>query len=180
MKKFKKVKTKKTYQFGKWYRVDVDEVVTPSGAVGEYNIVKQADFPVIIPIDEKGNIYFTKFHRYTTDFVSIELPAGHSDGDEILDAAKRELREETGLEASSWKKIGDIHIANGIAAITAIIFVAKNIKKVGSPIEMEDESIDSILKLNLNQAKNFIATGKIKDDITISAIAKAEYSGELF
>jgi len=179
MKKFIKVKTKKTYEFGKWYRVDVDEVITPSGNIGEYNVVKHDDFPIIIPIDENGDIYFTKFHRYTTDFVSIELPAGHSDGEKIIEAAKRELREETGLEANFWKKIGDMHIANGIASITAVVFIAKDLKKVGKPIDMENESIDSVLKLNLNQVKNYIATGKIKDDITISAIAKAEYSGEL-
>ena len=180
MKKFKKVKTKKTYKFGKWYKVDVDEVITPLGTIGEYNVVKHDDFPIIVPVDESGNIYFAKFHRYTTDFVSIELPAGHSDGEEILDAAKRELREETGLEASSWKEIGDIHIANGIASIKAIVFIAKDLKVIGSPIEMEDESIDSVLKFKLSQVKDLIATGKIKDDITISAIAKAEYSGELY
>lgn len=179
MKKFIKVKTKKIYNFGKWYRVEVDEVITPSGKIGEYNVVKHDNFPIIIPVDEHGKIYFAKLHRYTTDFVSIELPAGHSDGEKIIDAAKRELREETGLEANNWKEIGDIQVANGIASIKAVVFIAKELKRVGSPIEMDDESIDSVLNLSLEEVKKYIASGKIKDDITISAIAKAEYSGEL-
>jgi hypothetical protein len=40
MKKFTKIKTKRTHKFGKWYKVDVDEVITPSGTKGEYNVIK--------------------------------------------------------------------------------------------------------------------------------------------
>lgn len=179
MKKFTKIKTKRTHKFGKWYKVDVDEVITPSGTKGEYNVIKHDPFPIIIPIDEEGYIYFAKFHRYTTDFISIELPAGHSEGEKIIDAAKKELREETGLEAKIWKELSEIHVANGLADIKCVIFIAKKIKVVGKPIEMEDESIDKVLKYKFKEVKQLIANGEIKDESTIAAIAKADYLNEL-
>ncbi len=179
MKKFKKIRTKKSNKYGHWYRVDVDEVIMPSGKKGEYNVVRVSMFSTIIPIDKEGNVYFIKQHRYTIDQISIELPTGHGDGQKPLDAAKRELFEETGITSTDWTELGVIYEANGIGEIPGAVFVAKNVKKTSEPKEMDDEYIVDVLKMSVEEVKRMIKENKITDSVTISAFAKADYSGML-
>lgn len=177
MKKFVKISTKKTYKFGHWYRVDVDKVILPSGKEGEYNVIRMPVFPVVVPLDENGNIYFVKQHRYTINRVSIELPMGHSDGQEIIDAAQRELLEETGLIAKKWNQLGKVYSANGIGEISGQVFVAENIVKVNEPEEMDEESISEVLRLGVSDVRSMIKEGIITDSLTISAFTLADYAG---
>lgn len=177
MKKFKKVRTKKTHHFGSWYKVDIDEVVLPSGKIGEYNVVRLPKFPIIIPIDNNGNIYLVKQHRYTINQISIELPKGHADDQDLIDAAKRELLEETGFVANNWVELGVIYDGNGIGELPGTIFVAKDLKKKDTPKEMDNESISEVLKCSIKQVRQMITAGEITDTSTISSFAKADYSG---
>ena len=63
-------------------------------------------------------------HRYPIDRESIEVPAGGSDGEEPLVAAQRELLEETGRRAATWKRLGEFDSLNGIADARADVFLA--------------------------------------------------------
>lgn len=173
MKKWKKVKTKKIYKFGKYYRVEVDQVITPGGADGEYSVVKSNPHSIIIPIDNEGMIYFVKQHRYTTDQITIELPMGSTDGEDPLIAAKRELEEEMGLISDDWGDIGRIYVANGIADKIGYIFVARDVRFIENPIiDPLDKDLIEIVKYALGDVKKMIIDGIIDDADTISAIAK--------
>ena len=179
MKKFKKVRTKQTHQYGNWYSVDVDEVIMPSGEKGEYNVVRVPIFSIIITIDKDMNIYLVKQHRYTIDQISIELPMGHGNNQKPLDAAKRELREETGMISNDWIELGVIYNANGIGEVSGAVFIAKNVKKIDEPTETNNEFIIDVIKMSVKKIKQMIKDGKITDSITISSFAKADYSGFL-
>ena len=77
MEKWKKVRTKETVHFGKYYHVQVDEVITPGGKPSTYSVVRLHPFSVIVPMDSEGRIHLVRQHRYATDtktpIVKIEL-----------------------------------------------------------------------------------------------------------
>lgn len=174
MKKWQKIRTKKVYNFGKFYQVEVDQVLTPGGKDGEYSVVRMKPFSIIVPIDEEGMIYFVKQHRYTTNQFVIELPMGNTDGEEPFFAAKRELEEETGLVSDDWTSVGRVQVANGFAELYAYIFIARNVKLTKNPKrDPLDKDLFEILKFSLPEVKDMIADGTIDEGDTIFAIFKA-------
>ncbi len=86
-----------------WVRFREDEVRRPDGSAGIYTVF---DIPLgsvcVLPLTDFNEVWMVKQERYPTGVVSWELPAGGSDGQESLEAAMRELKEETGLVATSW------------------------------------------------------------------------------
>ena len=181
MKKWRKIRTKKTFQFGKFYKVQVDEVETPGGQIVDYNVVKIHPFSVIIPIDQDGKIHMVVQHRYTTDTVSLELPMGNTEGKRtLLETAQIELEEETGLRSNLWKQAGSFEEANGIAELFGTIFIARDVFPATNPIKDDlDKDAFEIVKINISEVKKFIAEGKIVDTATISAFAIAIFKNRI-
>lgn len=180
MKKWKKVRTKSTHQFGKYYSVDVDQVITPGGKEGEYSVIRMKPFSIIVPIDKDGMVYFVKQHRYTTDQITIELPMGSTDGEDPLVAAKRELEEETGLVSDDWASLGEIHSAIGIAGIVGFVYLAKKVRTIDNPrVDPQDKDLIEVVKYPAKDVKKMIADGVINDSAAISALTKAIFSNNL-
>src|SRR5690349_10434304 len=68
----------------KWFSVRKDNVITPSGKPGEYNVVESSDSVFIIALNSKKEIAFINLYRYPTQQFSLELPAGHTDNQKPL------------------------------------------------------------------------------------------------
>src|SRR5438067_11246803 len=84
-----------------WIRVREDEVIHPDGQPGIYGVVHYKNLAIgILAIDDEGYIYLVGQYRYPMDRYSWEIPEGGCpEGEEPLTAARRELQEETGLNA---------------------------------------------------------------------------------
>src|ERR1700712_949568 len=97
-----------------WIKLTEFQVINPSGGNGIYGKVHFKHRAVgVIPLDEKGNIWLVGQYRFTLNQYSWEIPEGGGRMDENpLDAAKRELLEETGLVAREWTKIMTMHLSN--------------------------------------------------------------------
>lgn len=114
-----------------WIRVRRDEVVTPKGHPLTYSVVELVNNSVfIVAANQEGKICLIQNYRYTLDMTMWEVPAGHSDGQDILEAAKRELLEEAGLVSNDWTELGTLYQANGIGKIPFTAFLARNVKEV--------------------------------------------------
>ena len=87
--------------------VDVHEVALPDGrVVPDFHQVMVSDFAVLVVVDTDGAFVFLRQYKHGLEDVSLTLPAGHlDDGEAPLDAAKRELMEETGHSAESWQPL---------------------------------------------------------------------------
>jgi ADP-ribose pyrophosphatase len=180
MKKWKKVRTIETHDYNGYYRTERDEVVTPSGKLGEYSVVRGSDFSMIIPVDKNGKIYLVKQHRYPIDKIILELPAGGTDGENSLFAAKRELEEESSLISSKWKKIGYFYEANGLAEIKAHVFIAYDVKKTDSPrLDPLDKDVFEVEKYSIEEVREMIVKNLLVDGPSISAFSMALLQGGL-
>lgn len=153
-----------------WMTVVEDRVRNPGGGENDYGHVKFKNRAIaIVPLDSDGNTWLVGQDRYTLGQYSWEIPMGGGALDEApLTAAKRELKEETGLAASHWQQIMFLHTTNSITNEEGFVFVARDLEE-GDPNFDEAEEIE-IRKLPLTQALAMIRKGEITDVITIAAL----------
>src|SRR5210317_2386698 len=99
-----------------WMEVREDRVINPGGGKNHYGYVHFKNRAIaIMPLDDDGSTWLVGQQRYTLGEYSWELPMGGAPLDESpLVAAKRELREETGLTAMRWSEVMRLHTSNSI------------------------------------------------------------------
>jgi len=108
-----------------WWSYKHDTYEKPDGTQGDYYYGQTHGVSMVIPVRADGRIVLTLQHRYLVQRQSIELPAGGVEaGTEPIDAARRELREETGWEAGEMMKIGEFEPANGFVKDRVYVFIA--------------------------------------------------------
>ena len=155
-----------------WISVTEDKVINPAGNKGIYGIVHFKNLAIgIVPMDQEGNIYMVGQYRYVSGSYSLEIPEGGGLlGIDPLDSAKRELKEETGLQAKTWEKLFEMDLSNSVTDERAIVYLATDLLQ-GEPDPEETEEL-SVLKIHLNEAYQMVLDGKITDSITVAAVFK--------
>jgi ADP-ribose pyrophosphatase len=124
------------------FRVTEDEATDPSGFHIKRAIIRHPGSAVVMPVDDKGRILLVRQFRLPANQYLWEIPAGKiDDGEDVFQAAQRELAEETGLAAKSWKELVSFFPSPGFVAEKMTIFVATGLTQ-GEAHNMEDERID--------------------------------------
>jgi 8-oxo-dGTP pyrophosphatase MutT (NUDIX family) len=156
-----------------WIRVREDEVLRPDGTPGIYGVVEVRSPAVfVVPVTGSGEVVLVTVDRYTTGRVGAEVPAGGSDGEDLLAAARRELREETGLAAATWRPLGAVDSLNGVAAAPGRVFLATDLTEVGGS-ETEVEGITAVRRVPWADLFAMIGRGEVTDNETLGALMLA-------
>ncbi|MTI20498.1 NUDIX hydrolase [Fulvivirga sp. RKSG066] len=168
---WKTLKKKEKYD-NPWIRVEEHDIINPGGGEGIYGKVHFKNKAIgIIPIDKEGNTWLVGQYRYTLDEYSWEIPEGggpvHED---MMEAAQRELKEETGLTAKSWEIIMKIHTSNSVTDEEAFIFLAKDLTEGDAQPEESEEL--KVMKLPFDEALEMVMNGEITDSMSVAAILK--------
>ncbi len=163
----------KSMYVNSWIEVEESQVITPAGKPGIYGKVHFKNTAVgIIPLDENQNTWIVGQFRYTLNEWSWEIPEGGSPENESpLESAKRELKEETGIEAKSWEEIMKIHTSNSVCDEVGYLFVAKGLT-LGNPEFESTEADMKIQKLPLRTVLEMVMEGKITDSLSVAGILK--------
>lgn len=169
---WKKVSTKIVYE-NPWFRVREDQVEKPGNRIGVYGVVETPPSVFIVALNEREEVYLIGLFRYPTGKYGLEIPAGNSENEEPLLAAKKELLEETGLEANEWVELGKFHPWNGISAELSYVFLARNLKETGKDLD-PNEGILEVRKIAFAEVFNMIKSGEINDGQSISALTLAK------
>src|SRR5688500_1937629 len=110
--------TKKVYE-NDFVKVCEDDVIKPDGKDGKYATIHLKPGAWVLPVDDEGNVYLTRPFRYALGREDLEVAAGAIEGENRLEAAQREAREELGIEAEDWTELGKIESATSITNSTA-------------------------------------------------------------
>ena len=112
-----------------WIQVHHDDVTRPDGEPGIYGVVHFRNRAVgVVAIDAADRVVLVGQYRYTLDRYSWEIPEGGvPDGEDPLEGARRELREETGIEAATWRDIGAFDLSNSITDETGVLYLATDL-----------------------------------------------------
>jgi ADP-ribose pyrophosphatase len=155
-----------------WIRLEHHEVLNPVGKNGIYGKVHFKNRALaIVPIDQDGNTWLVGQYRYTLDEYSWEIPMGGGlVQHDLLDSAKRELQEETGLTAGKWTEIMKIHTSNSVTDELGVVYLAEDLT-AGEP-NFDETELLQIKKLPFSEALEMVMTGEITDSISIAAILK--------
>ena len=154
---------------GRNFRSLQDEVELPSGLRTYRDIVRHPGAVAIVPVLPDGRIVLVRQYRYAIGKPLLEIPAGTlEDGEDPLECARRELREETGYEASELKAMLSCYMAPGYSDEIIHFYVARGLTKVGMSPE-EDESIEVEVS-ELGEIVRMIEENVIKDAKTIIGI----------
>ncbi|WP_224996713.1 NUDIX hydrolase [Cesiribacter sp. SM1] len=155
-----------------WIRVREDQVLNPSGNPGIYGVVSFRNWALgIIPLDEDNNTWLVGQYRYSLNEWSWEIPMGGGPKEsDILESAKRELKEETGYTAARWTNIMRIHTSNSVTDETGYVYLAEEL----TPGEEEPEETEQLVvkKLSLKEAVAWVMEGKITDSISVAGLLK--------
>lgn len=148
------------------FRVTQDHAVDPDGFEIKRAIVQHAGSAVMMPADERGRILLVRQYRLPARQYLWELPAGRvDDGETPLQAARRELAEETGYTAKKWTKLVHFFPSPGFLAEKMTIFVATGLTS-GASTPLEDERIETRW-FTAREIKTWIDAGKIADAKTM-------------
>ncbi len=169
----KYVSSEKVYE-GNLLHVFKDEVMLPNGKPGFREYIKHNGAVAIVPVTEDGKIVVEKQFRYPLNRVVTEIPAGKLDSidEDHLEAAKRELMEETGYSATEWTEIGKFYPSVAYTTECIYLYMAKGLTKGERNLD-EDEFLNVEEETLENLVKD-IMDGKIGDGKTIAAVLKAE------
>ncbi len=168
-----KIKKSKIFYKNPWVTLREDKVMNSKGKIGFFGVTIINPGVTIVPVDKQGNVYLTREFHYALGKTGIEAASGAIEKKESkLSAAKRELREETGVTAKKWTFLGRVDPFTNLVYCPAYLYLARDIKQ-GTQKQDELEKI-KVVKIPFRKAVRLVEQGKIVHTPTCLAILKAQ------
>ncbi|MEY8232516.1 NUDIX hydrolase [Oscillospiraceae bacterium 50-16] len=168
----------KTIFEGHIIKVTLDQAELPNGKLAAREVVEHPGGVAVLALEEDNTTYLVKQFRYPIQQLLLELPAGKLDGPEDhLLAAKRELSEETGLEAEEWTYMGSILASPGFCTERLHMYLARKLSHKKQHLD-EDEFLN-VVPIPFDALVRQVMDGSQDDAKTVAAVLKAKTLLEL-
>ncbi|OBK79618.1 NUDIX hydrolase [Mycobacterium sp. 1274761.0] len=164
-----------TLYVGKIFALRADEVLMPGGNTARREVVEHYGAVAIVAMDDDGNVVMVYQYRHPVGRRLWELPAGLLDmgGEPPHITAARELKEEAGLSASTWRVLVDLVSAPGFSDEGVRVYLATGVSDIGRP-DAHDEEADLVVRwFPLDDAVAMVLRGEIVNTIAVSGILAA-------
>lgn len=158
-----------------WFAIDAHDVVRPDGADGNYSVIRVRRLAVgVLPIDDAGRVHLVGQWRFPLGRYSWEIPEGGAEpGEDALECARRELEEETGLSAQTYRPVLEMDLSNSLTDERAMLFLATGLREGVSrpePVEVLKRRTAPFAEVLAR-----VADGRIRDSLTVAAVLRAHH-----
>lgn len=145
----------------------------PNGASAPREVIIHGGASAVVPVDDDGNVILVRQCRIAMGRVTTEIPAGKLDhvGEDPLEAARRELSEETGMTASEWTKLTVMDTTPAFCTEKIHIYLARGLSE-GESHPDEDEFVDAV-RIPLQDAVDMVMCGELHDGKTCLGLLMA-------
>jgi len=127
----------------------------------------------VVALTEDGDTFMVGQHRYTLDLYSWEIPEGGGAKTETpLEAAQRELREETGITAARWTYLGEAHLSNSATDEVGCLFLAEDLTFGEAEPDVTEDL--QLRRLPFAEAVQMALSGEISDALAVIGLLRAE------
>lgn len=150
------------------------DVTLPDGRPARREVARHPGAAAVVALDDSGNVLLVKQFRAPLGRVTVEIPAGKLDfaGEDRLEAAKRELREETGYTAKKWTKLTDLATTPGFCDEVIGIYLAEEL--TAGETDPDDDEFLNVMRMPLSEAVALTVNGTIADSKTITGLLLAD------
>ena len=151
--------------------VSEDSVIQPDGENGKYAIIELVPGASVLAIDDEDYVYLTEQFRYATGRKTLEVVAGAVEDETPMRAAKRELKEELGITAGEFIKVGKIQLDHSIIRSETTQYIARQLRFGETNRDAEEEM--KVVKIKFSEAVEKVLNGEITHAPSCVLILKA-------
>lgn len=145
----------------------------PDGRARDYDLIDIQNAVTILPIDDDGNVYFVNQYRIGAKKILLELPAGKiEETEDPLVTAQRELREEIGMSARTWTRLGGFYMTPGYASEFMHCYLAQGLTT--DALEPDADEFINFSRLPLEEVYRMIEQQEIEDSKTLAVMTLAQ------
>jgi 8-oxo-dGTP pyrophosphatase MutT (NUDIX family) len=158
-----------------WISLTEHVAEAPTGHKAVYGVVGFKNLAIaVLPLHEDGSVTLVGQHRFPHGDYSWELPEGGAPlGEDPLEGAKRELREEAGLEAAEWRRVLQVQMSNSVTDELGFGFIATGLAETGSAPD-ETESF-AVARVPFAEALDLALHGHMPDMLTVAMLLRAHH-----
>ena len=155
-------------------KLTVDQVRLPDGNPAQREVVYHPGGVAVLALDGEDRVYLVRQYRYPIRQLLLELPAGKLDHgqEDPIEGARRELAEETGLEAGEWTYLGHILASPGFCTEDLHMYLARELTRKEQHLD-EDEFLD-VVTMPFGELVGQVMDGTITDAKTVAATLKVK------
>jgi ADP-ribose pyrophosphatase len=151
------------------FRVDRFHLLDPDDKPFDRFVIRHPGAVTIVPVHDDGTVTLVRQYRAAVDALVLEIPAGTLDKEheEPEDAARRELAEEAGLEASRWELLIGTWNTPGISDQHTLLYLATGLTAIPARPDGVEEGYMTVETIHLDDVDALVADGSLKDETTV-------------